>query len=172
MAHTGQHNLLPVTYNIYCCSTSLGPGPGPGPESLPGTRSRAEPQHGSHWVRKSQGRMHCVGPAKHRQMEQIPSQSSRSHTRLHNSLTQCPTPERIMPGLVPQDASPLPHLSLCTQLCAAAPSLQVEVTFCVHPKWPQDAAQPVWAVSRIKPYPDPRVAQGKNHAALPWHWGL
>lgn len=71
-------------------------------------------------------------------------------------------PERTMPALVPQDASPLPHLSPYTQPCAAASSLQVEVTSCVHPKWPQDAAQPVWAVSRIKPHPDPSVAQGKN----------
>lgn len=85
MAHTGQHNLLPATYS--CCSTSLGPGPGP--QSLPGTKSRAEPWHtkAATRVRKGQGRVHCAGPAKHREMQQIPTQSSRSHTRLHSSLT-------------------------------------------------------------------------------------
>lgn len=173
MAHTGQHNLLPATYNLYCCSASLGPGSGPGPESLSGTKSRAEPCHttAATGVGKGQGRVFCcAGPAKHREMEQILTQSSRSHTRLHSSLTWCPTPDRTMPGWVPQDASPLPHLSPCTQPCAAASSLQV--ISCVHPKWPQDAEQPVWAVSRIKPHPDPGVAQGKTHHALPQHWGL
>lgn len=167
MAHTGQHNLLPATYNIYCCSASLGPRPGP--QSIPSTRSRAEPWHttAATGVRKGQGRVQCAGPAKHREMEQTPTQSSRSHTRLHNSLTRCLTPERTTPGWVPQDASPLAHLSPCTQPCAAASSLQA--ASCVHPKWPQDAAQPVWAVSRIKPHPDPSVIQGKNHDALPWH---
>lgn len=88
MAHTGQHNLLPATYSLYCCSTSLGPGPGP--QSLPGTESRAEPWHttAATGVRKEQGGgVHCAGPAKHREVEQIPTQSSRSHTRLHSSLT-------------------------------------------------------------------------------------
>lgn len=110
----GEHNPLPASYDLYCCSTALGPGWGLGP---PGFESRglSPGTYSSHGVREGWGSSALCRASRTQGAAADPHSFPAGCTAPRGDAQHQTGPHQGQRHEMP------PHSSPCTQPCAVGP---------------------------------------------------